>query len=135
MKGVSSVIETVLMAAAVILFMVYIMGAFSAFTDRVVSERTRTALNIDSQKVVNAILLARREIGSGTSKFYIELADVPSEINVEAGHVIAKTRTTTVNTSIFNMDSYVTFTGTIINSRGKKPYIQSSGNTITLGAE
>lgn len=135
MKGISPVIETVLMAAAVIIFLVYLMGAFSTFTNRVVSERVRTALDIDAQKVINAVLLARHEVGAGESKFYLSLADLPSKIEVVDGHVIAKTRTITVNRTIFNIDSYVNFVGNIVNSKGKKPYIKSSGDTITLGVD
>jgi outer membrane receptor for monomeric catechols len=135
MKGVSPVIETVLMAAAIVVFLIYFMGAFNDFTVRVASERTRMALVIDSQKVVHAILLARREVGAGESKFYVELADVPSTMEVRDGRLITSTRAMTVNTSLYNMDSYVTFTGEIVNTKGKKPYIASSGDTITLGVE
>ncbi|MBR9680874.1 MAG: hypothetical protein GOU98_03565 [Candidatus Altiarchaeota archaeon] len=135
MKGVSSVIETVLMAAAVITFLVYLMGAFGTFTEMVVGERTRTALNIDAQKVINAVLLARREVGAGDSKFYIDLADLPSEIEIKNGHVIARTRTISVNKTIFNLDSYVSFQGVIVNTQGKRPFIRSSGDVVTLGVE
>ena len=134
-KGLSPVIETVLMAAAVIIFLVYLMGAFGTFTERVVKERTRNALDIDAQKVINAVLLARREVGAGDAKFYIKLADLPSEITITNGYLIAKTRTLSVNKTIFNLDSYVSFQGTIVNTQGKRPYIESSGNVITLGVE
>jgi hypothetical protein len=137
MKGVSPVIETVLMAAAIVIFLVYLMGAFNDFTTRVGNERTRSALVIDSQKVAHAILLSRREVGAGTAKFYLDLADVPSEIRVQDGYIIARTQNglVKVNTSLYNMDSYVTFTGKIVNSKGLKPYVASSGNAITLGVE
>ena len=137
MKGVSPVVETVLMAAAIILFLIYLVGAFNDFTTLVGNERTRTALAVDSSKVTHAILLARREVGAGSSKFYLELADIPSEIKVQGGRIIAKTRNglIKVNTSLYNMDSYVNFTGKIINAKGLKPYVSSSGDTITLGVE
>ena len=135
MKGVSPVIETVLIAAAIIIFMVYLVGAFNSFSDTVVRERTRMAMTVDSQKVVNAILLARREIGSGTSKVYLTLADVPYEMEVIGGNIVASTRNMKVNTSVYNMSSYVTFSGKIINAKGQKPYIISSGDTISFGVE
>lgn len=135
MKGVSPVIETVLIAAAIIVFMVYLVGAFNSFSDTVVRERTRMAMTVDSQKVVNAILLARREIGSGTSKVYLTLADVPYEMEVIGGNIVASTRNMKVNTSVYNMSSYVTFSGKIINAKGQKPYIISSGDTISFGVE
>lgn len=137
MKGVSPVIETVLMAAAIVIFLVYLMGAFNDFTERIGNERTRTALVIDSHKVAHAVLLARREVGAGSAKFYLDLAGLPSEIKVQDGYIIAKTQNglTRVNTSLYNLDSYVTFTGKIVNSRGMKPYVSSSGDTITLGVE
>lgn len=134
-KGVSPVIETVLMAAAVVIFMVYLMGAFGDFVERISRERARNALVIDSHKVAHAILLARREVGAGQSKFYLDLADMPSEIEVSDGRIIASTRTQTVNTSIYNMDSYVDFQGKIVNSEGLRPYVSCSGDTVTLGAE
>ena len=137
MKGVSPVVETVLMAAAIVIFLVYLMGAFNDFTSRIGSERMRNALVIDSHKVAHAVLLARREVGAGTAKFYLELADVPSEIKIQDGYIIARTQSglTSVNTSLYNLDSYVSFTGKIVNSKGLKPYVASSGNTITLGVE
>jgi len=134
-RGVSPVIETVLMAAAIVIFMVYLMGAFGDFVERVSHERARNALVIDSHKVAHAILLSRREVGAGQSKLYLDLAELPSEIEIKNGYVIASTRSQTVNTSIYNMDSYVNFQGKIVNSREQRPYVSSSGNTITLGAE
>lgn len=135
MKGVSPVIETVLMAAAVIIFLVYLMGAFNDFTQRVSTERTRTALTIDSQKVIHSIILSRKELRGGSSKFYLDLADIPSEISIKDGYVIAKTRSISVNTSIYNLDSYVTFQGRIKNTKSRRPFISSSGNMVTLGVE
>lgn len=135
MKGVSAVIETVLMAAATIIFLVYLMGAFNNFTTIVMRERTRTALLIDSYKVAHAILLARKEVGTGNSKFYLDLADIPSEITIQDGYILASTRTMSVNTSFYGMDSYVSFTGKIVNSKSMKPYVSSSGNTVTLGVD
>ncbi len=135
MKGVSSVIETVLTAAATILFLVYLVEALNDFSDRVVNERMRVAMSIDSQKVINAILLARREVRDGQAKFYVSLSDINYEMSVQDGALITKNRNHLTNTSIFNMDSYLTFSGKIINSKNQKPYVISSGNQIILGVE
>ena len=135
MKGVSSVIETVLIAAATVLFLAYLVGALNDFSTRVVSERTRVAMIVDSQKVINSILLARREIGSDQARFYLSLSDVSYEMSVQNGYLIARNRDHTTNTSLFNLDSYLTFSGKIINSKGQKPYIISSGSLVTLGVE
>lgn len=135
MKGISPVIETVLIAAATVIFLVYLTGAFNDFSERVLRERTRVAMALDSQKVVNAILLARRELGTGTSKIYLTLVDTPYEMEVSGGYLVASSRRHEIKTPIYNLDSYVTFSGTIANSRGKKPYIISSGDTVTLGSE
>lgn len=135
MKGVSSVIETVLTAAATILFLVYLVEALDHFSDRVVDERTTIAMSIDSQKVINSILLARREIGNGQAKFYLSLSDVSYEMTIQDGFLITRNRNHLTNTSLFNMNSYITFSGKIINSRKLKPYIISSGNQIILGVE
>ena len=135
MKGVSSVIETVLIAAATLLFLVYLVEALNSFSDRVVNERTRVAMSIDSQKIINAILLARREIGSGQAKFYVSLSEINYEMFIQGGNLIARNRNHLTNTSLFNMDSYLTFSGKIVNSKNQKPYVISSGNQITLGVE
>jgi len=135
MKGISPVIETVLIAAATVLFMVYLVGAFNDFSDTVVRERTRMAMSVDSQKVINAILLARREIGEGTAKIYLSLADVPYDMEVIDGTLVAKSRNMKVNSTMFNMSSYLTFTGTLVNSKGQRPYVISSGNQITFGVD
>jgi hypothetical protein len=134
-KGVSAVIETVLIAGATVIFLVYLMGALNDFTSRISGERIRNALSIDSQKVINAILLARKATQSGEAKFHIPLSDIQYEMYEEDGRLITKSRSVTLNTSIFSMDSYVTFTGHIINSKEKRPYITCSGDTVTMGTE
>ena len=135
MKGLSSIIDTVLIAAATLLFMMGLINVLNDFTTRVSTERTRAALVIDSQKVINSILLARREIGDGNAKFFVSLADFPYDLYVQNGYLIAKSSEHTINTSLFNMANYITFNGKIKNSKGQKPYIISSGNTITFGVE
>lgn len=135
MKGVSAVIETVLIAAATVIFLVYLLGAMNDFANRISGERIRNALSIDSQKVINAVLLARKSAENGEAKFYLPLSDLSYEMYVEDGRLITKSRSVTLNTSIFNMDSYVTFTGHIINSKEKRPYITCSGDTVTMGTE
>ena len=134
-KGVAPAIETVLLAAAIVVFMVYLVDAFNQFIDRVSSERAKVAMEIDASKVINTIILARKELGQGSSKFYIDLSDIAYDMYVKDGRLIVKSKRTTVNKTLYGLDTYVSFSGKIINSKGQKPYVYSSGNSITLGVE
>ncbi len=135
MRGVVPAVETVLLAAAIVIFMVYLVDALNDFVDRVSTERAKAAMEIDAQKAINTILLARREIGQGSAKFYIDLSDIPYEMKVSGGNLVLKSRNARVNATLFGMDAYVTFQGKIVNAKGQRPYIYSSGNSITLGVE
>jgi len=138
MRGVSPVIESVLLAAAVILFMLGIVGALNSFLTTVTEQKLKNTLRIDGEKLGYAILLAKKmgEEASGEVKIYVELADVPEEIEVKEGGVYVRSGDEVVRVPIYGVEAYVNSThNRITNAQGYHPYVLYSNGEIRLGVE
>ncbi len=138
MRGVTSVVESVLLAAAVILFIVGISGGLNDFITTVTEQRLKNSLKIDGEKVAYAILLAKKigGEGSGEVKIYLDLASIPEYITVNDENVVVKSGTTEVEVPLYGAGRYVnTSFRTITNAKGYDPYVLYADGTIKLGVE
>ena len=135
MKGISAVLESVLLAGAVIMFMIYIVGTFNDIVDLITNDKVRNSLKIDAKKVAYAIIFAQTE-GSekGTTTINLELADIPEEIWYSDG-LWAKSGNKRVFVELHGLEEEVNVTGRIVNTRGFTPYVKYQDGVIYLGVD
>ena len=137
MKGAALIIETILLAAAIILFLIALISTFNRMTTDFTRERIRHALRLDAEKVAYSILMARDLAGeSGEATVYPELtANLQPTIWVEGGYLRAKAGGVQTRISLYGLDSYVQISGRIKGTRIQKPYVRASSGAIQLGVE
>ena len=135
MKGISSIVENVLLAGAIIMFMVYIVGAFNDVVDVITNEKVRNSLDIDAKKVAYAIIFTYTE-GSekGTARVELDLADIPEEIWFDEG-VWAMSGNKRTFATLYGLENEINVTGTIINTKGFTPYVKYEGGVVYLGVD
>lgn len=131
------IIETILLAAAIILFLVALVSTFNTMTEKFTRERVQQALYLDAQRTAYSILLARDIAGSsGEATVYPEMTSgLRPEIWVQDGDIKARTGTITVSLSLYGLDSYVDISGRIKGTRVQKPYVKATSGAVELGVE
>ncbi|HDR53100.1 MAG TPA: hypothetical protein ENN60_00275 [archaeon] len=135
MKGVSPVLESVLLAGAVITFLMFIAGAFNDLVDIITDDKIRNSLEIDANKVAYAIIFAYTHgTQEGTTNLKLGLADLPEEIWVDGG-VRAKSGNRRVLVSLHGLENEMNVSGRIVNTRGFTPYVKYQDGVIYLGVE
>ena len=135
MKGVSSVLESVLLAGAVITFMMFIAGAFNDLIDIITDDKIRNSLEIDSNKVAYAIIFTYTHgLREGTTILKLDLANIPEEIWFDDG-VRGKSGNRRVLVGLHGLEDYVNVSGRIVNTRGFTPYVKYQDGVIYLGVE
>jgi len=138
MKGVSPVIESVLLAAAVIMFMLGIVNGLKNFAEIVSTQKLKNTLKIDGEKIAYTILLAKKigEEGSGEVKIYVDLADIPEVIEVNEDGVVVSSGKEKVKISLHGAERYVNKSyARVTNAEGYKVYVLYSNGEIRLGAD
>ncbi|MBR9679745.1 MAG: hypothetical protein GOU99_01690 [Candidatus Altiarchaeota archaeon] len=137
MKGASMIIETILLAAAIILFLVALVSAFNTMTEKFTRERIQQALYLDAQRTAYSILLARDIAGdNGEATVYPEMTrGLQPEIWVQDGDIKARKGSITVSLSIYGIDSYVDISGRIKGTRIQQPFVRATSGAIELGVE
>ena len=135
MKGVSAVLENVLLAGAIITFMIYIVGAFNEIVEVISSDKIRNSLKIDAKKVAYAVVFAQTE-GSqkGTVTINLDLADIPEEIWYENG-LWATSGNKRVFVELNGLEGELNVSGRIVNTKGFIPYVKYLDGVIYLGVE
>lgn len=135
MRGVSAVLENVLLAGAIITFMIFIVGAFNELVDVISDDKIRNSLKIDAKKVAYAIVFAHTE-GSekGTVTINLDLADIPEEIWYEDG-LWATSGNKRVFVELNGLEGELNISGRIVNTRGFIPYVKFQDGVIYLGVK
>ncbi|MBR9681319.1 MAG: hypothetical protein GOV00_00810 [Candidatus Altiarchaeota archaeon] len=135
MRGVSAVLENVLLAGAIMMFMIYIVGAFNEVVDVITNDRIRNSLQIDAKKVAYAIVFAHTE-GSekGTVTINLDLADIPEEMWFNDG-LWAKSGNKRIFIELHGLENEVNVSGRIVNTKGFTPYVKYEDGVVYLGVD
>ena len=135
MRGLSAVLENVLLAGAVIVFMIYIVGAFNEVVETITNDKIRNSLKIDAKKVAYAIIFAQTEGSTkGTTTVKLELADIPEEFWFSDG-LWAKSGNKRIFVELHGIEDEVNISGKIVNTKGFTPYVKYLDGVVYLGVE
>ncbi len=135
MRGISAILENVLLAGAIIMFMIYIVGAFNDIVDVISNDKVRNSLNIDANKVAYAIIFAQTEgSNKGTTTISLDLAEIPEEIWFSDG-IWAKSGNKRVFVGLHGLEDEINVSGKIVNTKGFVPYVKYQDGVIYLGVE
>lgn len=135
MKGISPVIESILLAGAVIMFMMYIASSFNDIINLITEDKVKNSLEIDANKVAYAVIYAHTEGGqTGTTTMKLDLADIPEEIWFDEG-IRARSGSRQVLVTLHGLEDEVNVSGRIINTKGFTPYVKYEDGVVYLGVE